>query len=192
MNAKAKPNASAKANATKKKEKAGILPNVFKMPLSDTTSVTDAALRRYLIDRENTPTGWLSDDSTNKEQRMMTNIVSSAENANRLGTNVTLSREEHELYLARINAEESIHLELLGLDNTPKIDASRHTWSLYAQGQREKRNNRSENNAVDDDIDNAMALILTDTNPELKEMSNDDHNELGMENNNSRKYLDNK
>jgi hypothetical protein len=37
-----------------------------------------------------------------------------------------------------------------------------------------------------------MARILTDTNPKLKGMSNDNHNEQGMANNNSRKYVDNK
>jgi hypothetical protein len=162
------------------------------MPLSDTTSATDAARRRYLINHKNKATGWLSDDSTNKEQRMMANIISSAEKAKRLGTNITLSREEHELYLAHINAAESTRLDFLALDNSPKIDASRHAWSLYAQGQRETRNNRSENNAVDDDINDAMACILTDTNPKFKGMSNDDHNEKGMTNNNSRKYVDNK
>jgi hypothetical protein len=103
---------------------------------------------------------------------MMANIIFSAQKAKRLGTNVTLSREEHELYLALINATESIRLDFLDLDNAPKIDASRHASSSYAQGQRETRNNRSENNAFDDDINDAMAGTITNTNPKFKGLSN--------------------
>jgi hypothetical protein len=191
--AKAKPKASVKASATKKKQKAGILPNVFKMPLSDTTTTTDAARKGYLIDCESTATSWLSQDTTEKEQQMIANIVSSTEKAKLLGTNITLSREEHELYLARINAAESIHLDFLGLNNSPPaIDASHCFWSSYAQGQRKTRGNTNENITVDDDIDDAMARILTYINPKFKGMSNDDNDKQGMANNNGRKYVVNR
>jgi hypothetical protein len=74
------------------------------MPLCDTATAIDAAHKHYLIDRESTLMGGLSQETMDKEERMMANIVSSVETAKRLGTDIHLTQEEHKVYLSHINA----------------------------------------------------------------------------------------